>query len=279
MSHKFMRILLLIGLAIFWTAPQALAETEQETEINNGQDITKPLTRLDIRYEYINAALLESGHDDSHVITFRVDKPFDIAPKWKIATRFDVPVMFTDRRSLDNIYGATQFGLSDILAQVLLVNTYSERYAWAAGAQLVLPTATKDEMGTGAWRVVPTVGMRWTTDEVYKGSWIALAARWDKDFATTRSNAKKTNELQFAPVINIPLPDAWFINLFPNTDIRYNLGDKGPRDSGRWFVPADFLIGKMLTRTIVSSLEISIPIIKEYHVYDFKTEFRMGFFF
>lgn len=50
-------------------------------------------------------------------------------------------------------------------------------------------------------------------------------------------------------------------------------------DGGKWFVPADFLLGKMLNKTTVASVEVSIPIIKDYDLYDFKVEARIGFFF
>jgi hypothetical protein len=35
----------------------------------------------------------------------------------------------------------------------------------------------------------------------------------------------------------------------------------------------------MLTRSIVTSVEIGIPIVDDYQVYDFKLEARIGFFF
>ena len=214
-----------------------------------------------------------------NIVTLRMDKPLKLTEKWTLSTRFDVPLMATDRISTDNPGGAHHFGTGDMLAQAMLINTPSTNFAWAAGAQVVFPTSTKDEMGTGRYRVVPTVGARWTTDGIMPGSWFVLAARWDKDFASNRSNSTKTNELQFAPIINIPLPRNAFINLFPGTDIRYNTGDKRPGDKGRWFIPANALIGKMLRKNVVASLEVGVPIIKDYRVYDFKTEFRIGIFF
>ena len=39
------------------------------------------------------------------------------------------------------------------------------------------------------------------------------------------------------------------------------------------------MVGKRLTRSIVASLEIGVPIVKDYEVYDFKLEARVGFFF
>ena len=62
-------------------------------------------------------------------------------------------------------------------------------------------------------------------------------------------------------------------------DIRYNFAAKRPGDSGRWFFPFNFMVGKLLTRSVVASLEIGVPIVKDYQVYDFKLEARVGFFF
>ena len=277
MRQYFARLLFPVWFAAFVFLP-GLCLAKEEVP-NNGQDVTRPLTRFDIRYQYQNLPLLESDHDDEHIVTLRMDRPFDLAPGWKLATRFDAPVMFSNRRSLDNTHGDTRFGLSDVLAQAILVNIPTERFAWAVGTQLVLPTATQDTMGSGTWRAVPTAAMRWDTGDLLKGSWVALAGRWDRSFADTRYDSTTVNELQFAPIVNIFLPDLWFINLFPSTDIRYNLGDMKDGDTGRWFVPANFMIGKMLDEDTVTSLEIGIPIIDDYHVYDFKMEFRMGFFF
>jgi hypothetical protein len=159
------------------------------------------------------------------------------------------------------------------------VHEPNKKFAWAVGTQVVFPTAGEEQMGTGKYRVVPTAGMRLGTDNILRGSWVALAARWDRDFAESRSNSREVNELQFAPVVNIWLPGYWFINLFPSPDIRYNLGKKRNGDSGRWFVPANAMIGKMLGKHVVSSFEVGVPIVNDYRVYDFKMEFRLGFLF
>ena len=75
------------------------------------------------------------------------------------------------------------------------------------------------------------------------------------------------------------MPHNAFINLFPSSDIRYNAGNKRAGDKGRWFVPANVLLGKMVRKNMVASVEVGVPIIKDYRVYDFKSEFRIGIFF
>lgn len=274
--HMLPRITCALLFCCLFACPAA-STAEEEEPLNNGQDFTRPLTRFDIRYEYQNAP--GSKNDNVNVATLRVDKPIPLSKTWLLATRFDLPLMLTDRKSMDNPRGAHQFGTGDVLAQAMLVHTPSKCFAWALGTQVVFPTATKDEMGTGRYRVVPTVGARWTTDNILRGSWFLIGVRWDKDFASNQSNSTKTNELQFAPTINIPLPGNAFINLFPSADIRYNAGDKRPGDKGRWFVPANAMIGKMVRKNVVTSVEVGVPIIKDYRVYDFKTEFRIGIFF
>ncbi len=252
----------------------------QGEEINNGQDITRPLTRFDLRYQFQNAPIVgDQNHDDVHLLTLRVDKPFNLGNGWLFAFRADLPLMMTNRRTLDNLDGDMEFGLADSLVQGLLIKVVNQRFAWAAGTQVIFPTATDDQFGAGKYRVVPTVAARITTDEVLKGSWVALAAQWDTDFAESRSNSTEINELKFAPVVNIPLPNHWFITLFPTPDIRYNMGDVRSIDSGRWFVPADVMVGKMFGRNVVATLEASVPIINDYKVYDFKCEARVGYFF
>jgi hypothetical protein len=39
------------------------------------------------------------------------------------------------------------------------------------------------------------------------------------------------------------------------------------------------MVGKMVTRSMVASVEIGVPIVNDYEVYDFKLEARIGFFF
>jgi hypothetical protein len=77
-------------------------------------------------------------------------------------------------------------------------------------------------------------------------------------------------------MLNIALPNNWFLTLYPNPDIRINFGDPITGQTGRLFLPVDFMVGRTLTRDITLSLEVSIPVIKDYPVYDFKTVTRQN---
>jgi hypothetical protein len=133
-------------------------------------------------------------------------------------------------------------------------------------------------MGSGKYQALPTAVLRVTTPEVTKGSWFALLGRYDVSFAGYEDRAER-KEIQLAPTFNLSLPQSWFVTLNPSSDIRYNLADQRPGDTGRWFVPFNFMVGKMLSPSIISSVEVGFPIINDYRVYDFKIEGRIGFFF
>jgi hypothetical protein len=234
------------------------------------------IARLDIRYQYQN--LSPDDHDNAHIFTPRADKPFVLAPGVSLATRIDLPLFLTDAVSLDNPGGADVFGVGDLLLQGLLIYTSSQRFAMAGGAQMIFPIASRDNMGDGKYRLVPTLGARYKLPEITPGSWAAFLIRYDYDFAG-ESDRRHISELQLAPLVNVALPGSWFVNLYPSSDIRYNFAAKRPGDSGRWFLPFNVMVGKLLTRSIVASLEMGIPIVHDYQVYNFKLEARIGFFF
>jgi hypothetical protein len=71
-------------------------------------------------------------------------------------------------------------------------------------------------------------------------------------------------------------PSHWFVTLFPSPDIRINYGDPITGQTGRWFVPFDFRFGKKFTENIALSLAFGAPIVRDYPVYDFKTQLRLN---
>ena len=244
--------------------------------VNNGMDITRPLTRLDVRYQVQELPAPASG--TNNILTLRADRPFTLARKFKLSTRLDMPFVVSNASGPDNREGKVKAGLGDFLAQALLIYSPTQRLAFAGGAQLLFPTAGTDEMGCGKYTILPTFGARMDMHELSRGSFTAMVFRYNVDYAGS-SNRNRISELQFAPLVLVNLPGYWFVNLFPSPEIRYNFADERPGDKGRWFIPLDVMVGRMLSKTTVASLEVSVPIIKDYAVYDFKVEARVGFFF
>jgi hypothetical protein len=82
--------------------------------------------------------------------------------------------------------------------------------------------------------------------------------------------------LQFAPTLNIGLPGRWFVTFYPSPDIRLNCGPPVTGQTGRFFVPFDASVGRLIAKDVAISLEVGVTIIKEYPVYNFKTEIRLN---
>jgi hypothetical protein len=82
------------------------------------------------------------------------------------------------------------------------------------------------------------------------------------------------SRIRWSPTVNINLPQKWYVTLFPSQDIAVNF-----MDGGKWFFPLDFLVGKRLSSRTLVSLEASIPLVKEYNLYEFKLVARLAFTF
>jgi len=256
--------LLSAGLA-FATSPEA----PSDEEINNGEDLTRPPARYDVRYQF-----QDKGNDVSqNTLILRRDQPIPLTDDWKMSTRFDLPLVENDRTSRDNPDGLNRFGTGDVLFQAALIDTVTNNFAVATGSRVLFPTATKDQFGAGKYQLLPIIGAREKVPWLSAGSFAELVTRYDFDVGGYGGRSH-ISQVQFSPTLNIGLPNRWFVTLFPSQDFVVNLIG-GPK----WFIPADFSIGRSLTKDTVVSLEASVPIVKQYLLYDFKLEARLSFSF
>jgi len=266
-SHKSRIIVMLLFCLVVFTG-FARAQEDGEAE-NTGQDFTKPLTRLDLRQKYQWLA----SDKYASVTTLRADKPFVFGNKWVLSTRFDFPFMTTDVASSDNPNADNEFGMSDFLAQFMMIAPQAgKNWTWAYGVQTIWPTASQDEMGFGRYQIAPLVGAKMDLNFLKKGSFGALLLREHID-AGGNSSRVKQNYLVIQPILNISLPKAFFLNLAPEMRVNWE-------NDNRWFIPFDIMLGKMLNKSTVVSIEYKIPLLDQnYPIYDHEIEVRVGFFF
>jgi hypothetical protein len=125
------------------------------------------------------------------------------------------------------------------------------------------------------WRLMPIAGVRASLPEISSASYFEALVRYDVSVAGDPL-AKTISNLQLAQILNLSLPDRRFVTFYPNPDIRVNLSDPVTGQTGRLFLPFDALVGRKLTKNLAASLEVGVPIIKDYPVYDFKTETRLN---
>jgi hypothetical protein len=210
----------------------------------------------------------------TETFNLRYDHAFDLASGWILATRSDLPLLGKNPITDSNPNGNFVYGIGDVDTQAALIRNIDTRLAVGFGLRLTAPTGD-DALGSGKWQVMPIVGARIGLTEISTSSYFEPLFRYAVSVAGDPTKRNISN-LQFAPMFNIGLPDRWYVTFYPSTDIRINYGDPITGQTGRWFVPFDFRFGKKFTDNIALSLEIGVPIIKDYPVYDFKTQLRLN---
>jgi Putative MetA-pathway of phenol degradation len=252
-------------------ASQEFANAQEQADYN-GDDATRPLNLLQLRYTY-KTAPGTTRTVTTNTLTLRADRRIDLSPDWQLAFRTDLPMLATNPITPDNPGGEFRSGMGDAEFQASLIHDFNTRWAAGFGAKLIAPTGT-DNLASGKWQVMPGAAFRVTLPEIGPDSYFVPLVRYDLSVAGDPS-AKALSNLQIAPTLNLDLGNRWFFTFYPNPDIRLNFGDPVAGQTGRPFLPFDAMVGRVLKNGWVASLEGSVPIIKDYPVYDFKTEARV----
>ena len=262
--------------------PVAQQASPQDQAENNGQDFIRPLNLLQLRYEFRTAP--GSGSEPgtirqvtSDFVTLRADHRIDLVPQWALGLRADLPFLAKNPISSDNPSGDYRYGVGDADFQAALLHRFDTRWAAGFGARLIAPTGG-DILGSGKWQIMPAFGVRYALPEVSAGSYLEPVVWYSVSFAGSAAKRNISN-LRLAPTLKLSLPNYWFVTFYPSPDVRVNYGDPVTGQTGRLFLPFDFMVGRKLTKNLVLSLEVGVPIIKQYPVYDFKTEARLNLLF
>jgi len=261
-----MRIVLTI--ALLWIIVPTFSQTQVT---NNGEDFTRPITRLDLRFKYQE----ESKLCYNEVFTLRNDTVFTLGNDWSFATRIDLPYTWIQCKASksNGIIISPKMqeqGLADSLLQGLIATPSYGKWTYAFGLRVLFPTAKNEELGSGKYRLLPTVGVKYDLKQWRKGAWCALLVRQDFDVAGDRFR-ESIQQTYIQPYLNIDFPKEWFITSSP--EMRYNW------NSNHWFVPFDILIGKLINKKVVLTIEYKNAIINDFPLYQREVEFRFGYFF
>ncbi len=239
---------------------------------NIGNDLTRPQNSLDLRFRNQESSGATSQTSRDYWIA-RITSRIQIDPDWKLSlyaqTELQDKTTFTEGTPGSD----EDFGLGNSVFQAVLIRSLSDQAAFGFGARLAAPTAS-DDIGNGKWQIMPGFGVRYTFTELSKDTYFVPAIRYAVSFAGDPAK-RNIAEPQIAPTFNLDLPGPWYLTFYPSYDIRINYGDPVSGQTGRLFLPADAALGYALTDKVSMSLEVSVPIIKDYPVYDFKTEFRV----
>jgi hypothetical protein len=252
------------------TDSQGTAEESDRT--NNGNDITRPQNSFEMRFSDQTSSN-DTRETNRAALLLRVNSKITFDAGWRLGLLAQVPLVEETTTTFDPLSVDHEFGLGDAVFQMLVAHDLNDRWAVGIGARLVARTAD-DGLGSGKWQVMPGFGVRYLLLELGSDSYFAPQMRYAISVAGDPTS-RKISEPQIAPTLNIDLPGRWFITFYPSYDIRINFGDPKPGQTGRLFLPFDALVGAKLTDTLQISLEASVPIVKAYPVYNFKTEARV----
>jgi hypothetical protein len=264
----------LFACAWLWTSA-ALGQTAQPQSSDvTGLDFFRPPPNLfQLEYEYRTAP--GSTRDvTTETLNLRYDHAFYLSPTWTIVTRTDLPFLAKNTINAGNPNGNFLHGVGDADVQAAVIHDLDTRWAIGFGARLIAPTGA-DPLGSGKWQVMPIMGFRVALPEVSKSSYFEPIFRYDLSVAGDPTRRNISN-LQFGPALNVGLPDRWFVTFYPSQDIRYNFGDPVTGQTGRLFLPFDVRVGKKVDDHMAASIELGVPIIKDYPVYNFKGQFRLN---
>ena len=247
---------------------------------NDGNDLFRPPANLfQTMYQYKTAPGSGSASGSTREVTtetlnLRMDHSLDLAPLWILALRADLPLLAKNPITSDNPDGNYLSGVGDADVQAIIIHNLDQRWTVGFGARLITPTGG-DTFGAGKWQIMPAAGVRYALWEINSSSYFEPVVRYDVSFAGDPTRRNISN-LQFGPTFNLGLPDRWFLTFYPSPDIRFNFGDPITGQTGRLFLPFDVRIGRKLSDNAALSLEVGVPIIKDYPVYDFKAEVRLN---
>ena len=238
----------------------------------NGEDFTRPESRFETRFEGLTSGT--TTRTDRETLVLRLDGTIKLGADWKFGWQTQIPVVEKTTTAPAPVNSSNDFGVGDAAFQGALSRPISERWAYGFGARLVAPSA-EDSLGSGKWQIMPGFGVRYSFLEDGSDTYFVPKIRYAISFGGDPSR-RNISEPQIAPTLNIGLPSHWFVTLYPSYDIRVNFGDPVSGQTGRLFLPFDAAVGRNLSDNVVMSLEVGVPIIKDYPVYNFKAELRLA---
>ena len=242
----------------------------QEDPEYNGEDFTRPQRRFELRLRNQNSG--STTKTDRQVYEIRLNSLIRSESGFGFSWFVEIPAT---RKSVEKSGERTSgFGLYDIEAQFAVFKELNPRWAYGAGLNILAPSAG-DSLGDGKWQFRPTIGFRYSFVEYGPNTFFVPKVRYAFS-ANGDSLRRDISELQIAPTLSIGLPDHWFLELYPSYDIRINYGEPISGQTGRLFLPFDGAIGRKVTDSISLLLEVGAPLITDYPVYKWKTEFRIS---
>lgn len=200
-----LRAAILAGLLTLAGAAPAVAQTAtapdaQDPSLRNDNNPTRAVF-FSLRPELY----APNGDFRQAAVVLRYDKAALVKRRWLpgkrgVVLRFELPV------SGASVSGATNVGLGDAYAQLLLVPYSTRRFALFAGSGLIVPTATSPTLGLGKLVVAPAAGPIW-----FFAHGLAFVKAQYLDSVAGDSSRPEVRRLLVTPVVIHTIGRRWWI--------------------------------------------------------------------
>jgi len=248
-------------------APQQAGEPDY-----NGEDFTRPESKIIIKLEGRTSGA--TTKTERGTLFLQGEVAFNLDSDWMLDWLIQLPVVSKSTTAEDPVDTTHEFGLGDAEVQLILARLINERWASGFGIRLITPSAA-GTIGNGKWQILPGFGVRYTFLERGSNTYFVPKLRYALSVGGDQSE-RNISELQIAPTLSIGLANRWFVLLYPSFDIRFNFGDPISGQVGRLFLPFDAAVGRKISDNFTMTLELSVPVIKDFPVYELKAELRIA---
>ena len=172
----------------------------------------------------------------------RVFIPYALSNGWTFTQRVDVPIYYTDAAGPENTGGGWKWGVSDMFVEEIFDTPEVAKNVKLRGSfRLVFPTGGQSPFGADQWQVAPGFGGNWKFPDVGRGLTFAPYARYFYGFNADHGVTTK-RRWDFFPTLTFTLSDTWFLDLWPEQGMSYNIR------SGKWFIPVEAMVGNRVSK-------------------------------
>jgi hypothetical protein len=210
------------------SSPEAAQAAATEGLAEQAQN---PIANL-ISVPFQNNTTLGMGPDEDqtlNVLNIQPVVPFRLNDDLTLVTRTILPVV-----SQPAAEGSNSNGIGDLNPTFFFVPKLPGRWTVGFGPTLVLPTASRDELGSGQWGMGPAAVAVYT-----RGPWVAgglINQIWS---VAGDSERRSVNQLLLQPFVNFNLPNGWYLVSSPIITANWQAS------SDRWLVPIGGGVGRV----------------------------------
>ncbi|MGA8983727.1 MAG: hypothetical protein WB470_13710, partial [Candidatus Acidiferrales bacterium] len=201
-----MRILLVWGAYLLLTPSTALAQTAPEELRKAARNPFADEIKLTFEEDF---TFNQGPYDRSaNSLSIQPVIPLSITGDWILVTRTVATAIAYQPNLLARSGGTT--GLGDTTSSFFLTRANTGKLIWGVGPAVLMPMATRDQLGAGKWGVGPTGAA------LVEPEWGSIGALVQNIWSVAGGSSRSpVNQLQIEPMFSYNLPRGWYLTSNP----------------------------------------------------------------